>query len=86
MGTETDEAQRPDIADVLPVDRFCDFLSLVPGDALVAIAHEEEIEPSLADYWQEVTTSFHDADAHHLYLPADTLREQLDTRASLRLV
>src|SRR5207244_9852608 len=28
---ETEE--RPDIAEVLPVDRFCDFFSLVPDDA-----------------------------------------------------
>src|SRR5256714_9869804 len=38
---ETEE--RPDVAEVLPVDRFVDFFSLVPDDAFVAIAHEEEI-------------------------------------------
>src|SRR5947199_2204755 len=27
---EKDESQRPDVAQVLPVDRFCDFFSLVP--------------------------------------------------------
>ena len=43
------------------------------------------IEPSLADYWEEVTTSFHDADAHHLYLSPDTLRRQLEDRTWLRL-
>src|SRR4051812_4261732 len=71
---ETDAEQRPDIADVLPVDRFCDFMSLVPENALVAVAQEEEVDPSLADYWQEVTTSFHDKDAHHLYLSPDDLK------------
>src|SRR3712207_2536758 len=63
---EANDEQRPDICDVLPVDRFCTFMSLVPDDAIVAIAQEEEIDASLADFWQEVTTSFHDADAHHL--------------------
>src|SRR4051812_18503920 len=82
---ETDAEQRPDIADVLPVDRFCEFMSLVPANALVAVAQEEEVEPSLADYWQEVTTSFHDADAHHLYLSPDALRASLAPRASLSL-
>src|SRR5919112_314239 len=82
---ETDESQRPDIADVLPVDRFCDFMSLVPAGALVAIAQEEEIEPSLADFWQEVTTSFHDSDAHHLYLSPDDLRASLGPRTALSL-
>jgi transcription-repair coupling factor (superfamily II helicase) len=82
---ETDESQRPDVAEVLPVDRFQDVMSLVPQHALIAIAAEEEIEPSLADYWEEVTTSFHDEDAHHLYISPDTLRTQLDERTKLRL-
>jgi transcription-repair coupling factor (superfamily II helicase) len=82
---EKDAEQRPDIADVLPVDRFCTFMSLVPDDALVAIAQEEEIEPSLADFWQEVTTSFHDADAHHLYLSPDDLHASLGPRTALSL-
>src|SRR4051812_37327849 len=85
MAALEEASQRPDVADVLPVDRFCDVLSLVPADSVVAIAAEEEIEPSLADYWEEVTTSFHDQDAHHLYLSPDTLREQLDQRTALRL-
>jgi transcription-repair coupling factor (superfamily II helicase) len=82
---ESDAEQRPDVADVLPVDRFTDVMSLVPDNALVAIAAEEEVEPSLADYWEEVTTSFHDKDAHHLYLSPDTLRNQLDKCTNLRL-
>src|SRR3954466_4792923 len=82
---EKDAEQRPDIADVLPVDRFCDFMSLVPANALVAVAQEEEVEPSLADYWQEVTTSFHDADAHHLYRSPDALGASLEPRTALSL-
>src|SRR3954466_4639470 len=85
MAALEEAGQRPDVAEVLPVERFCDVLSLVPADSLIAIAAEEEIEPSLADYWEEVTTSFHDEDAHHLYLSPDTLREELDKRTSLRL-
>jgi transcription-repair coupling factor (superfamily II helicase) len=85
MAALEEEGQRPDVAEVLPVDRFCDVLSLVPDNSIVAIAAEEEIEPSLADYWEEVTTSFHDEDAHHLYLSPDTLRAQLDERTALRL-
>src|SRR5256714_4515278 len=78
-----DESERPDIPAILPVDRFCDFLSLVPADPLVAIAPGEQIQPSLADLWQDVSTSFHDEDAHHLYLAPDRLRPQLDERAAL---
>ncbi|MEA2449143.1 MAG: hypothetical protein QOG63_1075, partial [Thermoleophilaceae bacterium] len=82
---ETDAEQRPDIADVLPVDRFCTFVSLLPDDAIVAIAQEEEINPSLDDFWQEVTTSFHDSDAHHLYLAQVVLLDSLRSRTALSL-
>ncbi|HEX8647199.1 MAG TPA: transcription-repair coupling factor [Thermoleophilaceae bacterium] len=76
------EDDRPDIAELLPVDRFVEFLSLVPEGALVAIAAEEEIEPALRDLWHDVTISFHDQDAHHLYVdPTEALNE----RAALRL-
>ncbi|GAC1324362.1 MAG: transcription-repair coupling factor [Thermoleophilaceae bacterium] len=78
-------SERPDIADVLPVERFRDVLGLIPTTALVVLAAEEEIEPTLADHWEEVTTSFHDSDAHHLYLSPDALREALDARVAVRL-
>ena len=63
-----DEADRPDVAELLPVDQFRSFLDLVPGDAQVLIAAEDDLEPALADLWQDVTAAFHDADAHHLYV------------------
>src|SRR5438045_9782426 len=85
MAVREDPDERPDIAELLPVERFCDLLSLVPGDALVTVAADEEIEPSLADLWQDVSTSFHDADAHHLYVRPDNVRAALDERAALRL-
>jgi transcription-repair coupling factor (superfamily II helicase) len=77
--------ERPDVADLLPVDQFRDLLELIPDEAVVAIAAEEEIEPSLQDLWQDVATSFHDADAHHLYQPPDHVRATLDARAALSL-
>ena len=83
--TETDEAERPDIAEILPVDRFCSLLSLVPARALVAVAAEEDLAPSLADLWQEVTTSFHDADAHQLYISPEELEPELAGRTELSL-
>ncbi|MFL5825444.1 MAG: transcription-repair coupling factor [Thermoleophilaceae bacterium] len=82
--TEADE-ERPDIAEVLPVDRFCDPLSLIPESALVAVAAEEEIAPTLAALWEDVTTSFHDTDAHHLYLAPEALQSDLDARAAVKL-
>jgi transcription-repair coupling factor (superfamily II helicase) len=76
---------RPDIAELLPVDRFGEVLDLLPADALVAIAAEEELPPALRDHWDDVTTSFHDTDAGHLYVDPERLQESLDARASLRL-
>src|SRR5215207_4742224 len=81
---DTDE-DRPDIAELLPVDRFKSVLDLVPENTLVTIAAEEEIGPSLRDLWEDVTASFHDADAHDLYVSPGRLSERLDERAVLRL-
>ena len=85
IAAATEEPERPDVAEVLPVDRFRELLDLVPGDALVAIAAEEELAPALRDYWEDVTTSFHDEDAHHLYVKPEALDAALDGRARLRL-
>jgi transcription-repair coupling factor (superfamily II helicase) len=80
-----DADDRPDIAELLPVDRFGEVLDLLPADALVAIAAEEELPPALRDHWDDVTTSFHDTDAGHLYVDPERLQASLDERASLRL-
>src|SRR5215218_2567726 len=81
----TEEEERPDVAEVLPVDRFRELLDLVPEGALVAVAAEEELPPALRDHWDDVTASFHDSDAHHLYVNPDALQGALDERAALRL-
>jgi transcription-repair coupling factor (superfamily II helicase) len=80
-----DAGERPDVADLLPVDRFGEVLDLLPADALVVVAAEEELPPALRDHWDDVTTSFHDADAGHLYVAPDRLQEALDARAALCL-
>ncbi|MDP2712966.1 MAG: transcription-repair coupling factor [Solirubrobacteraceae bacterium] len=74
----------PDIAELLPVERFAAFLDLAP-DAAVLIAAEEEISPALADHWQDVCAAFHDADAHQLYVPPEQVSAALDARAHARL-
>ncbi|MDQ3644611.1 MAG: transcription-repair coupling factor [Actinomycetota bacterium] len=80
-----EEGERPDVAELLPVDRFGELLDLVPAEGIVVVAAEEELAPALRDLWDDVTTSFHDADAHHLYVPPERLTQALDARASLRL-
>jgi len=74
----------PDVAELLPVERFRAFLDLAP-DAAVLIAAEEEIDPALADHWQDVCAAFHDADAHHLYVAPHDIQAALDARARVRL-
>jgi transcription-repair coupling factor (superfamily II helicase) len=80
-----DAEDRPDAAELLPVDRFEAFLDLAPQDAAVVIAADEDVAPALADHWQDVCAAFHDEDAHHLYVKPDAITEALDARAGARL-
>jgi len=76
---------RPDVAELLPVDRFEAFLDLAPADAAILIAAEEDVAPALADHWQDVCAAFHDDDAHHLYVKPEAIAAALDARAGARL-
>jgi transcription-repair coupling factor (superfamily II helicase) len=80
-----DEADRPDIAELLPVEDFHSFLSLAPEGAGVVIAGEEDVAPALSDHWQDVTAAFHDEDAHQLYLGPAVIEDALRDRARIRL-
>src|SRR5688500_11198894 len=79
------EEERPDIAELLPVDRFRELLDLVPGTAQIVVAADEDVEPSLRDHWADVCVAFHDEDAHHLYVKPDRILETLSDRAAIRL-
>jgi transcription-repair coupling factor (superfamily II helicase) len=79
------EADRPDIAELLPVDQFHPFLDLAPQNASIFIAGEEDVAPALADHWQDVSAAFHDRDVRQLYVDADTIGQTLNTRARIRL-
>src|SRR5437660_1610871 len=80
-----DAADRPDIAELLPVENFHPFLELAPAGAAILIAGEEDVTPALADHWQDVCAAFHDQDAHHLYVDPDTIGAALSERARIRL-
>src|SRR3954464_7832347 len=80
-----DQENRPDVTELLPVDRFQAFLDLAPRDAALIVAADEEVGPALADHWQDVCAAFHDEDAHHLYVKPDTITAALDERAKIRL-
>src|SRR3954453_20785938 len=80
-----DQDNRPDVAELLPVDPFQAFPDLAPQDAAIIVAADEEVGPALADHWQDVCAAFHDDDAPHLYVKPDTITAALDERASIRL-
>src|SRR3712207_6102122 len=79
------EDERPDVAELLPVDAFRELLELLPADTQVVLAAEEDVAPSLRDHWEDVCVAFHDTDAHHLYVPPDRILEQLEPRVHARL-
>jgi transcription-repair coupling factor (superfamily II helicase) len=80
-----DASDRPDIAELLPVEHFHPFLELAAADASVLISGDEDVAPALADHWQDVTAAFHDDDAHHLYVAPEEIIAALDQRVRIRL-
>jgi transcription-repair coupling factor (superfamily II helicase) len=85
LAASEERDERPDVAEILPVERFRSFLDLLPETAAVVVAAEEELRPALADHWQDVTTSLHSEDAHHLYVPPEAVAEALGERVAVRL-
>jgi transcription-repair coupling factor (superfamily II helicase) len=78
------DAERPDIAELLPVGDFHSMLELL-GGAQVLVAAEEEIAPVLVDHWHDVCSAFHDEDAHHLYVAPGAIETALALRSRVRL-
>jgi transcription-repair coupling factor (superfamily II helicase) len=83
--TEQQEGERPDIAELLPVERFGALLDLVGEETELLVAAEEEIEPALKDHWEDVCAAFGDTDAHHLYVPPEQLSATLAERTRIWL-
>jgi transcription-repair coupling factor (superfamily II helicase) len=79
------DEERRDIAELLPVDQFRELLDLIPERATVVVAADEDLEPSLRDFWSDVCTAFHDQDAKHLYVKPEAILTALDERAAVRL-
>jgi transcription-repair coupling factor (superfamily II helicase) len=95
----TDE--RPDIAELLPVERFGALLDLIDGTGFaesgdggsgrtgsgtqVIVAAEEELAPALTDHWNDVCAAFADEDAHHLYVSPEEVRASVDARTRVWL-
>jgi transcription-repair coupling factor (superfamily II helicase) len=81
--------ERPDIAELLPVERFMALLELIDGgdgdQPELLVAADEEIEPALKDLWDDVCAAFGDTDAHHLYVSPEEIAAALAGRARIRL-
>ena len=78
-------ASRPDIAELLPVDRFGALLDLVGERTEVVVAAEEELAPALSDHWSDVCAAFGDEDAHHLYVSPEAVQAAVGQRARIWL-
>jgi transcription-repair coupling factor (superfamily II helicase) len=84
LAASEERDERPDIADILPVDRFRSFLDLIPDQATVILSSQDELHTALRDHWQDVTTSLHSADADQLYLAPEVIEKALEQRVSVR--
>jgi transcription-repair coupling factor (superfamily II helicase) len=80
-----DASERPDVAELLPVERFGALLDLLGADTEVLVAAEEELGPALEDHWSDVCAAFHDNDAHHLYVSPREVRAALEERTRIWL-
>lgn len=83
LAASEEQSERPDVAEILPVDQFRSFLDLVPEEAAVVVSAADEVRPALADHWHDVTTSLHSDDADHLYLPPEEVQAALESRAAV---
>jgi transcription-repair coupling factor (superfamily II helicase) len=82
---EDGDGERPDIAELLPVERFGALLDLVGEDAELMVAAEEELAPALSDHWADVCAAFGDEDAHHLYVNPESIQATLRERTRIWL-
>src|SRR4051812_11468900 len=82
MALSEAEEDRPDLAELLPLDSFRAPLELTPPETAVLIASAGEMEAALRDQWEDVTAAMHSDDARRLYVDVG---EELTERASVRI-
>ncbi|HUA12669.1 MAG TPA: transcription-repair coupling factor [Solirubrobacteraceae bacterium] len=78
------DGERPDVAELLPVDRFRPLLELA-GEVRVIVGADEELAGVLGDHWSDVCAAFDDHEAHHLYVPPRQIESELARRVDVRL-
>jgi transcription-repair coupling factor (superfamily II helicase) len=77
-----EDAERPDLSELLPLDSLRAPLELLESETAVIVAGVEEIQVALSDHWEDVTTAMHADDARRLYVD---VAEPLGERAALRI-
>jgi transcription-repair coupling factor (superfamily II helicase) len=82
---DAEGSERPDIAELLPVERFGALLDLVGERTELMVAAEEELAPALSDHWSDVCAAFGDEDAHHLYVSPEAIAATLQSRTRIWL-
>jgi transcription-repair coupling factor (superfamily II helicase) len=81
--TSADEdSERPDLAELLPLDSFRAPLDLIPDDTAILVAAAGEMESALHDQWEDATAAMHSSDASRLYV---NVTDALNERAALRI-
>ncbi len=81
--TSADEdSERPDLAELLPLDSFRAPLDLIPDDTAILVAAAGEMESALHDQWEDATAAMHSSDASRLYV---NVSDALNERAALRI-
>src|SRR4051794_16855888 len=76
------EDERPDLAELLPLDSFRAPLDLIPEQAAILVAAAGEMESALSDHWEDATAAMHSSDASRLYV---NVSDALNERAALRI-
>jgi transcription-repair coupling factor (superfamily II helicase) len=82
LALSEEEGERPDLAELLPLDSFRAPLDLIPDDTAILVAAAGEMEGALRDQWEDATAAMHSSDASRLYV---NVSDALNERAALRI-
>lgn len=85
LAAQEDDAPPPDIAELLPIDRFKAVLELAPEGTWLAIAADDEVEAALNELWADVEATYRDPEGHGLYVAPVDLLQQLQDTSDLRI-
>jgi transcription-repair coupling factor (superfamily II helicase) len=68
LAMEEDTEERPDLAELLPLESFRPVLDLIPEETAIVVSETDQIKTALRDHWEDVTAAMRDADARRLYV------------------